>query len=572
MGRIHSHYENLKVARDAPLEVIKAAYRALAQKYHPDVNKSPDAPRIMILLNEAWAVLGEPSKRVQHDRWLLEAEASRSNSSTSWQPNAEPKSAADDRTFHTAQPRKAASTRNQETSTRRTSQSAADIAEAHGFGRWHAPRPAHSPTDSPARWHPPNAVLAAATIAFAVFILWVWSNRAPAKVETPRNSIPGALVQMHSEPLLPVHLSDGLSLGTNERPPLSFSSEAKRREYRQWLNFAGSRLRSTMATRERVDLLESVWYESHRAGIDVSLALALIERASNFDASRIGAGGAIGYMQIGPGFRQQFGKATPDPLLDPRSNIRAGARLLRYYLDISNGEVPLSLQRYRDQTHLIAERPTEAVSRLFATQVLEAMQHWNPPSSISPSPPKWKIIREEPDTPARGKGSTAFDPSTAVEENTTPRGIGDPPQRATAESPIRSRSAAGRPIHPQVADTGYLVGEPRIADGGRSTFTVDNKSSSGNAEVRLYLGETSPAVRAIFVRRGESFTIGSLQPGSYVLRYRFSDRKGTFKAGELFRLHEEETAEGIRYSTVRVTLYTVQNGNLRMTTVPDSEF
>ena len=35
MPTIRTHYDNLKVARNAPPEVIRAAYRVLAQKYHP---------------------------------------------------------------------------------------------------------------------------------------------------------------------------------------------------------------------------------------------------------------------------------------------------------------------------------------------------------------------------------------------------------------------------------------------------------------------------------------------------------------------------------------------------------
>lgn len=38
MKKIHTHYDNLKVARIAPPEVIRAAYRTLSQKYHPDKN------------------------------------------------------------------------------------------------------------------------------------------------------------------------------------------------------------------------------------------------------------------------------------------------------------------------------------------------------------------------------------------------------------------------------------------------------------------------------------------------------------------------------------------------------
>jgi uncharacterized RDD family membrane protein YckC len=67
---MHTHYDNLKVTRSAPPEVIKAAYRALSQLYHPDRNPSPDAERVMRLVNEAYAVLGDPLRRELYDREL----------------------------------------------------------------------------------------------------------------------------------------------------------------------------------------------------------------------------------------------------------------------------------------------------------------------------------------------------------------------------------------------------------------------------------------------------------------------------------------------------------------------
>jgi curved DNA-binding protein CbpA len=70
MRQLHTHYENLKVARNAPPEVIKAAYRVLAQRYHPDVNRAPDAARVMKLINEAWAVLGDPVAKQRYDEWI----------------------------------------------------------------------------------------------------------------------------------------------------------------------------------------------------------------------------------------------------------------------------------------------------------------------------------------------------------------------------------------------------------------------------------------------------------------------------------------------------------------------
>lgn len=75
MPKIHSHYENLKVTRDAPPEVIRAAYRTLSQKYHPDRNPgNHDSARVMALLNVAFEILSDPSKRREHDRWIAESE------------------------------------------------------------------------------------------------------------------------------------------------------------------------------------------------------------------------------------------------------------------------------------------------------------------------------------------------------------------------------------------------------------------------------------------------------------------------------------------------------------------
>jgi hypothetical protein len=71
---MHTHYDNLKVTRGAPAEVIRAAYKALSQRYHPDKNASPDAQRIMRIINEAYAVLGDPDRRKAYDRELAARE------------------------------------------------------------------------------------------------------------------------------------------------------------------------------------------------------------------------------------------------------------------------------------------------------------------------------------------------------------------------------------------------------------------------------------------------------------------------------------------------------------------
>jgi hypothetical protein len=79
MAKLTTHYDNLKVVRDAPPEVIRAAYKTLSQKYHPDKNPgNPEAARIMAILNEAYRVLSDPDLRREHDRWIARQSAAAS--------------------------------------------------------------------------------------------------------------------------------------------------------------------------------------------------------------------------------------------------------------------------------------------------------------------------------------------------------------------------------------------------------------------------------------------------------------------------------------------------------------
>ena len=71
-------YKVLKVDPTADLEILTAVYRALSKKYHPDLNKSPDAQARMQQINRAYDMLKDPSERAKVD-----AELSRSNSNTS---------------------------------------------------------------------------------------------------------------------------------------------------------------------------------------------------------------------------------------------------------------------------------------------------------------------------------------------------------------------------------------------------------------------------------------------------------------------------------------------------------
>ena len=74
--KLRTHYDNLKVARDAPDFVIRAAYKTLSQNYHPDKNPGDArAAQVMSLINQSYEVLSDPVRRREHDQWIAREES-----------------------------------------------------------------------------------------------------------------------------------------------------------------------------------------------------------------------------------------------------------------------------------------------------------------------------------------------------------------------------------------------------------------------------------------------------------------------------------------------------------------
>jgi curved DNA-binding protein CbpA len=74
-----THYDVLQVSRDAEPEVIARAYKALAMKYHPDrrpEGEKQEATARLSRINDAYAVLGDPSRRAAYDSTVPGKEAS----------------------------------------------------------------------------------------------------------------------------------------------------------------------------------------------------------------------------------------------------------------------------------------------------------------------------------------------------------------------------------------------------------------------------------------------------------------------------------------------------------------
>src|SRR6478672_1293050 len=69
-------YKVLAVDPSADPDVISAAYRALSKKFHPDVNKTPEAESRMRDLNRAYDMLKDPAQRKQVDADLARSAGS----------------------------------------------------------------------------------------------------------------------------------------------------------------------------------------------------------------------------------------------------------------------------------------------------------------------------------------------------------------------------------------------------------------------------------------------------------------------------------------------------------------
>jgi curved DNA-binding protein CbpA len=91
MPRVHTHYDNLKVTRNAPPEVIRAAYKTLCQKFHPDRNpNNENAKRTFLLIRTAYETLADPEKRKLHDAWIASVESAESLENAVVQPTPKP--------------------------------------------------------------------------------------------------------------------------------------------------------------------------------------------------------------------------------------------------------------------------------------------------------------------------------------------------------------------------------------------------------------------------------------------------------------------------------------------------
>lgn len=135
---------------------------------------------------------------------------------------------------------------------------------------------------------------------------------------------------------------------TDPRPPqLNFVSEADRQDLQRWFDAMSTRLQRRMPDpMVRGEFLQTVWYESRRAGLEPALVLGLIQVESGFRKYAISSAGARGYMQVMPFWTRVIGDGEPSKLFQMQANLRYGCAILRMYIDLEKGNLFLALGRY----------------------------------------------------------------------------------------------------------------------------------------------------------------------------------------------------------------------------------
>jgi soluble lytic murein transglycosylase-like protein len=140
-------------------------------------------------------------------------------------------------------------------------------------------------------------------------------------------------------------LSSAIAQGAPPEP--EFRDTASRMIYLRWLGTMAERLHKKLPDRTlRVNFLRTLWYETHRAGLEPSLVLGLVQVESNFRKYAISSVGARGYMQVMPFWVRSIGDGNVSHLFHMQTNLRFGCVILRHYLDREKGDLFMALGRY----------------------------------------------------------------------------------------------------------------------------------------------------------------------------------------------------------------------------------
>jgi soluble lytic murein transglycosylase-like protein len=157
--------------------------------------------------------------------------------------------------------------------------------------------------------------------------------------------------------------------------------------------------------------------------IDYELLQALIATESGFDAGAVSSKGAVGLMQVLPATAQRYG-VTPErklsvaaKLADPRTNIKAGSRYLRYLIDLYPGRLDLALAAYNAGEGAVQRAgnqiPNYRETQNYVKTVLQLYAMLKPPPTLAAGRPPNRVRMELPAGGAVGRGNLPASPPAA---------------------------------------------------------------------------------------------------------------------------------------------------------------
>jgi len=175
--------------------------------------------------------------------------------------------------------------------------------------------------------------------------LLVSSVAAALGAASPRIVRAGAQIEEPLADSVRSALSAAVAEGPPPRPP--FENIETRLAYLRWLGAMSERLRRRNADHvSRIEFLQTLWYEAHRARLEPALMLGLIQVESNFRKYAISVVGARGYTQVMPFWARLIGDGDVPKLFRTQVNLRFGCVILRHYLDMEKGDLYRALGRY----------------------------------------------------------------------------------------------------------------------------------------------------------------------------------------------------------------------------------
>ncbi len=169
------------------------------------------------------------------------------------------------------------------------------------------------------------------------------------------------------------------SIAADPPPRVQLADIRQRLAYLEWLGEMSERLKPRAPDyRTRREMLETIYYESKRAGLDPALMLGLIQVESGFRKFAISTAGARGLTQVMPFWAGLIGDGDAKKLFNMQVNVRFGCVVLRHYLDREGGDLFRALGRYNGSLGR-SEYPN---------LVLGAWKRWEYEPQLAPSVPR----------------------------------------------------------------------------------------------------------------------------------------------------------------------------------------